>query len=229
VIEEGSSESKKRAVYNDVLIDINEAIIKTKDIKPRFAPGTAKRAHYTNINSELLGKIIESITNSTLEDVYRQFIFDPLKLKNTYLPKDEDDLVPYIYYKDTALHRPKLLKSIRASGGCVSTARELMVFIKAFFKGKLFNPAVFDELKVNNRLQASMLPIHYGAGYMRIPLSGFATLFMGQGELIGHSGSTGSLAFYYPEKDMFFIGDVNQMGNPAMPVRLVMRLAMSMK
>ena len=120
--------------------------------------------------------------------------------------------------------------SIRASGGCVSTARELMVFIKAFFKGKLFNNTVFHELRVNNRLQASMLlPIHYGSGYMRIPLDGFATLFMGKGELIGHSGSTGSFAFYYPEKDMFFIVDVNQMENPATPVRLAMQLALSMK
>lgn len=123
----------------------------------------------------------------------------------------------------------KLIRSLGASGGCVSTARELMVFIKAFFKGKLFNSAFFHEQKVNNRLQASMLPIHYGAGYMRVPLNGFATLFMGKGELMGHSGSTGSLAFYYPEKDMFFIGDVNQMENPAIPIRLVMQLAMSMK
>ncbi len=188
-----------------------------------------KRAHYANINFEILGKIIEIVTNSPLEEVFRQLIFDPLGLKNTYLPKDEDDFIPYIYYKDTAFYRPKLLMSIRASGGCVSTARELMVFVKAFFKGKLFNNTVFHELKVNNRLQASMLPIHYGSGYMRVPLNGFATLFMGKGELIGHSGSTGSFAFYYPEKDMFFIGDVNQMENPATPVRLVMRLAMSMK
>ncbi len=229
LIEEGSSKSKKRAIVKDEPIDFNETIIKTKEIKPHFAPGRRKRAHYANINFEILGKIIEIVTNSTLEDVYRQLIIEPLKLKNTYLPTDEDNFIPYVYYKNTAFYRPKLLRSIRASGGCISTARELMVSIKAFFNGKLFNPTVFHELKVNNRLQASMLPIHYGAGYMRVPLTGLANLFMGKGELMGHSGSTGSLAFYYPEKDMFFIGDVNQMKNPATPVRLVMRLAMSMK
>ena len=229
VIEEGSNRSKKRAIDKDVQVDFNETLIKTKQIKPHFAPDKGKRAHYANINFEILGKVIEKVTNSTLEDVFRQLIFDPLELKNTYLPKDEEDFIPSVYYKNTAYHRPKLLRSIRASGGCVSTARELMVFIKAFFKGKLFNHTVFHELKVNNRLQVSMFPIHYGAGYMRVPLNGFATFFMGKGELIGHSGSTGSLAFYYPEKDMFFIGDVNQMENPAIPVRLVMQLAMSMK
>ncbi|GAA0596096.1 hypothetical protein GCM10009001_10250 [Virgibacillus siamensis] len=228
-IEEGSNESKKRAIYEDVQTNFNDAIIETKRIKPYFAPGMGKRAHYTNINFEILGKIIEIVTHSTLDEVYRQFIFDPLRLKNTYLPKDEDDFIPHVYYKDIALHRPKLLRSTRASGGCVSTAHELMVFIKAFFSGKLFNNHVFREQKENNRLQASMFPIHYGAGYMRVPLNGLATFFMGSGVLIGHSGSTGSLAFYYPKKDLFFTGDINQMANPAIPVRLAMRLAMSMK
>ena len=228
-IEEGSNNSKLRALSNDVYIEFDETITKTKEIKPHFAPGMGKRAHYANINFDILGEIIEIVTNSPLEDVYRQLIFDPLELKNTYLPTNEDDFIPKVYYKDTAYSRPKLIRSIRASGGCVSTARELMVFIKAFFKGKLFNSTVFHELKVNNRLQASMFPIHYGAGYMRIPLNGLATLFAGKGELIGHSGSTGSLAFYYPEKDMFFVGDVNQMENPATPIQQVIRLAMSMK
>lgn len=229
VIEEGSIKSKKRAIDQDVPFDFNETILKTKEIKPHFVPDKGRRAHYANINFELLGKILENVTHSTLDDVYREIIFDPLELKNTYLPKDEEDFIPYVYYKNTPLYRPKLLRSIRASGGCVSTTRELMVFIKAFYKGKLFSTTVFDEQKVNNRLQASMLPIHYGAGYMRVPLNGLVTLFMGKGELVGHSGSTGSFAFYYPDKDLFFVGDVNQMVNPAIPIRLVMRLAMSMK
>ena len=106
-----------------------------------------KRAHYANINFDILGKIIEIVTDSTLEDVYKQFIFDPLGLKNTYLPIDEDDFIPNVYYKDTAFYLPKIIRSIRASGGCISTARELMIFIKAFFEGKLFNKTVFHELE----------------------------------------------------------------------------------
>lgn len=229
VVEEGSQNSKKRGMVDDVYIDFNETLRKAKEIQPYFAPDKGKRAHYAGINYELLGKIIEIVTNSTLENVFKQFIFAPLELTHTYLPSDEADGIPHVYYKNTALHRPKILRSIRASGGCISTARELMVFMKAFMKGKLFKTTVFDELNVNNRLQMLMHPIHYGAGYMRISLDGLTTLFMGKGELIGHSGSTGSFAFYYPEKDLFFTGDVNQMANPAIPVRLAMRLAMSVK
>lgn len=228
-IEEGSNKAKKRASFKDRQISFDETILKTKQLKPHFEPDTGKRAHYANVNFDILGKIIEIVTDSTLEDVYKQFIFDPLGLKNTYLPIDEDDFVPNVYYKDTSFYLPKMIRSIRASGGCISTARELMIFIKAFFGGKLFNKTIFHELEVNNKLQVAMSPIHYGAGYMKIPLGGLATLFMGKGELLGHSGSTGSFAFYHPASDLFFVGDVNQMANPALPVRLVMRLAMSIK
>lgn len=228
-IEEGSNKAKKRAIYKDRQISIDETIMKTKQLKPHFAPDIGKRAHYANINFDILGKIIEIVTDSTLEDVYKQFIFDPLGLKNTYLPIDEDDFVPNVYYKDTSFYLPKMVRSIPASGGCISTARELMIFIKAFFGGRLFNKTVFHELEINNKLQAAMSPIHYGAGYMKISLGGLVTLFMGKGELLGHSGSTGSFAFYYPASDLFFVGDVNQMAKPALPVRLVMRLAMSIR
>lgn len=41
--------------------------------------------------------------------------------------------------------------------------------------------------------------------------------------LLGHSGSTGSFAFYCPEKDLFFVGDLAQIASPSICVRLVMR------
>lgn len=232
VFEEGHIKSRVQAILDGGLFqDFDEIIVKTKDIKPHFAPGMGKRAHYANINFGILGEIIEKVTDSSLKEVFNGFIIDPLGLEHTYLPTDEHDVVPKLYYKDTAIHPPELTKvrSIGASGGCISTARDLMAFIKAFFKGKLFSEAIFHGLQVSNRLQLPMTPIRYGAGYMRIPLNGLSTLFMGKGELIGHSGSTGSLAFYYPNKNMFVVGDVNQMMNPAIPVRLAMQLALSMK
>ncbi|MBD7985055.1 beta-lactamase family protein [Sporosarcina sp. Sa2YVA2] len=229
VFEEGSNNAKKRAIHKDMQFNFDEMITLTKQLKPHFAPNMKKRAHYADVNFDMLGKIIETVTNSTLEEVYQQFIFDPLELKSTYLLKNDCDFVPTFYYKNNVLYRPEFIKSSRASGGGISTARDLMIFIKAFFTGRLFDEKVFHELEFINRLQVSMFPIHYGAGLMSIPLNGFATLFMGKGELVGHSGSTGSFAFYLPSKDLFFVGDVNQISNPALPIRLVMRLAVSLK
>jgi len=226
--EEGRDNTKERTIHQDMEYSFNEIIELTKRKQSHFRPSTGKRAHYASVNFDLLGKIIEIVTNLSLEEAYKQFIFDPLKLTKTYLPKTDEDFVPKIYYKDQTIHRPKFIKSCGASGGAISTARELMVFMKAFFKGELFDKNIFQELERDNKLQFAMYPIHYGAGFMRIPLNGFVTFFMGKGELIGHSGSTGSFAFYFPRKDLFFVGDVNQMNNPALPIRLAMRLAMTM-
>ncbi|MGI6648976.1 MAG: serine hydrolase domain-containing protein [Bacillota bacterium] len=227
VYEEGKNSLKNRAIKEDLYLTFDELMAEVKKLKPHFAPRTGQRAYYADINFDLLGEVIEKASNLRLSEAYRQYIFEPLELKNTYLPESENDYIPNIYYKNKAIHRPKLVLSSRASGGCITTASELMIFIKAFFTGRLFNKVIFQKLSTYHKLQVTMGPIYYGGGYMQIPLNGLATLFMGKGELIGHSGSTGSFAFYYPLKDLFLVGDVNQMANAALPIRLAMRLAMS--
>lgn len=227
--EEGRNGVKEFCLGEDSYITFLESVENVKRQKPHFVPRTAHKAFYANINFDMLGKIIEEVTNLPLEQVYKQMILEPLGLRNTYLPTCDKDFVPNIYYKDKAIHRPNLLMSSRASGGCITTAFELMIFIKSFFAGKLFSRTNFDKLSIYNKLQSSKGPIYYGGGYMKIPLDGLTTLFMGKGELIGHSGSTGSFAFYYPYKDLLIVGDVNQISNPAIPIRLVIKLAMSIK
>ncbi|MDN4608141.1 serine hydrolase domain-containing protein [Sporosarcina highlanderae] len=227
VSEEGKKNLRKLVLKEDMNITIDELITLTKELKPHFAPNTLNRSHYADINFDILGQIIECITGSSLEDVFKSFIFEPLGLEKTYLPIGEDDFIPKIYYKNNALSRPSYIKSCRASGGAISTPREMMVFIKAFFGGGLFNKGIFHQLDKYKKLQITFYPIQYGGGYMRIPLGGLSMLFMGKGELIGHSGSTGAFAFYYPEKDLFFVGDVNQSANPATAIRLAIRLAVS--
>ncbi|WP_313640306.1 serine hydrolase domain-containing protein [Paenibacillus sp.] len=229
VFEEGKDSAKSRAIEEDYYTTFSEQMVLVKNLKPHFAPRTKRKAYYADINFDMLGEIIEKATNTTLAEAYKKYIFEPLALESTYLPEHENDFIPNIYYKDKSIYRPKVIRSSRASGGCITTARELMIFIKAFFGGELFNKVIFEKLTSFNKLQASMGPIYYGSGYMRIPLDGLITLFMGKGELMGHSGSTGSFAFYYPVKDLFMVGDLNQMGNAALPIRLSMKLAMTTK
>ena len=219
----------KSILQGDTFLSFEQILAETKSLTPRFAPNTNGNAYYANINFDLLGEILEKITHLPLADIYKQFIFEPLNLRNTYLPVSDKDFVPHIFYKSQKLERPKLIASCRASGGGVSTARELMMFSKGFWQGKLFNKKVFEQLAVYKRTQANKGPICYGGGYMRISLEGLVTLFMGNGELLGHSGSTGSFAFYYPQKNLHIVGDLAQMANPALPIRLIMRLAMSIK
>lgn len=217
----------KRAIKEDFHINTTELIEITKSLKPRFSP-LGKKAFYSDLNFQLLGEIIEKITQIPLEEVFRDYLFKPLGLSNTYVPVNED-FVPNIFYKNQSLHRPKLIMSLRGGGNTITTSRELMKFIKAFFNGYFFSQTMFDKLSYYRKLQITMGPIYYGGGYMQIPLKSIMTLFMGRGELLGHSGSTGSFAFYYPHKDLYFVGDTNQMAKPGLPIRLVMKLAMSVK
>lgn len=224
---EGKDSIKKRIIKEDFYYDFSDIITIVKKLKPHFEPGRKGKAYYADINFDILGEIIEKVSGLSLSEAYKKYIITPLGLMNTYLPENENDEIPQAYYLDQAIFRPKLIISSRASGGCISTASDLMIFIKAFFGGKLFNKNIFSSLSSYNKLQISMGPIYYGGGYMQIPLNGIATFFMGKGELIGHSGSTGSFAFYYPTKEIFFVGDVNQMADPSLPIRLSMQLALA--
>ncbi|AOZ94349.1 serine hydrolase domain-containing protein [Paenibacillus crassostreae] len=229
VFEEGKASAKNRVVDEDFYINFDESVAWVKKLKPHFLPRTTKKAYYSDINFDMLGEIITKVNSSTLAEAYKQFIFEPLSLSNTYLPENEEDFVPNVYHRNKIIHRPKFIMSSGASGGCITTARELMIFIKAFFGGKLFSKDILDKLPLHNKLQASMGPIYYGSGYMRIPLSQLITMYTGKGELMGHSGSSGSFAFYYPFKDLYFVGDVNQLANASLPIRLTMKLAMMTK
>lgn len=217
----------ERAIKEDFSISTSELIAITKTLKSHFEP-TGKKAYYSDLNFQLLGEIIERVTQRPLEEVFCTYIFEPLGLISTYVPVG-DDFIPNVFYKNQSLCRPKLMMSLRGGGNAVTTSRELMKFLKAFFNGYFFPQALFERLSTYRKLQITMGPIYYGGGYMQIPLHSIMTLFMGKGELLGHSGSTGCFAFYYPHKDLFFVGDLAQMATPGLSIRLVMRLAMSVK
>ncbi|GAL86349.1 beta-lactamase [Sporocytophaga myxococcoides] len=227
---ESSNNSKtlKTFLEKDIELTFDEIVTNTKKLKPHFAPN-GRKAYYSNINFDLLGKIIEKVTELPLAEVYKQFVFGQLKMNNTYLPTNENDFVPHIYYKNQKIERPKLISSCGASGGCITTPKDLMIFSKSFWSGKLFDKKLFNELSIYHKLQFSKGPISYGGGYMKFNVGGLMTMFIGKGELLGHSGSTGSFAFFYPHKDLHFVGDLNQMANPAMPIRFLLKLVMETK
>ena len=226
---EGKVSVKNKVIQDDFYITFSDMIDMVKHLKPHFEASKKGKAYYADINFDILGEIIVKVSGFKLSQAYKKYIFEPLGLSNTYLPQNENDEIPQIYYMNQVIHRPKLVISCGASGGCITNAHELMIFIKAFFGGKLFNKSIFNSLSIYNKLQSSMGPIYYGGGYMQIPLNGVNNLFMGKGELVGHSGSTGSFAFYYPMRDLFFVGDLNQMANPSLPIRISMQLAMAVK
>ena len=153
----------------------------------------------------------------TLHDSLLNF-YEPAYLKGLHFYKGKDysyDLkISDLLYQTSGLAdiyeegRNSIKKQVIISDTCITFDKKIL------------------DMKQYRKLQLSMFPIYYGSGYMRIKMGGFSTSFLGQGDLIGHSGSTGSFAFYYPNKELFFVGDFNQMKYPALPIRFVMQLAM---
>lgn len=221
---EGKEPFEKKVLKEDCCIDFDTMIAVAKSMKPNFEPRRRGRSYYADLNFDLLGKIIENITSLSLSQVYQNFIFTPLNLKSTYIITKETDFAPKAYFKNQSITLVKFLMSCPASGGGITTARELMIFLKAFWGGKLFNKAMLEQLQEHNRLQITFGIIRYAGGYMYIN-SGIP--FMKKNQLIGHSGSTGSFAFYCPQSDFYFVGDVNQLCDPSIPIRLVMRFEMN--
>lgn len=81
-----------------------QAIERSKELKPLFAPGTKGKAHYADTNYQLLGRIIENISGKGIDRVFKELIIEHLGLKATYLYQDERDERPKaLYYKSNIL------------------------------------------------------------------------------------------------------------------------------
>ncbi|SDW07004.1 serine hydrolase [Paenibacillus sp. CF384] len=197
-------------------------IEEVKQMKPHFAPGTKGKALYSDTNYQLLGQIIETVTNQPLNEVFKQYIYEPLSLSDTYLYTNIHDHTPSpLYYKDSPLHIPLAMASFGPDGGIVSTAEELMRFLRAFMEGTIFPKNYLSELYVWNKI---FFPLQYGKGIAKFKLPRLFSPFKPLPELIGHSGLSGAFAYYSPKHDLYLCGTVNQISPPSLSYKLMLRI-----
>lgn len=143
--------------------------------------------------------------------MFRSFIFDELGLHETYASSDSGDTTPTpMYYRDKPVHVPRYIASVTAEGGIVSTAAEVMTFLKAFFSGHFFPKETIEELKQWNRIYFPG-QFDYGIGLEKQWVPWFMSPLKPVGELLGFWGQSGSFAFHNPQHDLFFTGTVNQL------------------
>jgi D-alanyl-D-alanine carboxypeptidase len=200
----------------------DQAIEKSKAMTPIFAPGTKNKAHYSDANFQLLAKIIENITQKSYSQNCKELIIDKLNLSKTYLYSDSTDLTPKsMYYQNKVLEIPKAMTSFGPDGGMVSTNADLLVFIEAFFEGKLFSKENLEDMQSWNKI---FFPMRAGVGIHQFKLpwifnpTGFIPVF------IGHSGLSGALAYYSPREKLFIVGTVNQIAHPDLSFKTMIKL-----
>lgn len=190
---------------------LERIVERVRTLKPRFRPGQPGKVHYSDTNYELLGRIIETITGEPIAEVFRSFIFDELGLRDTYAFSDPADTTPApMYYRDKPVHVPHYIASVTAEGGIVSTAPEVMTFLKAFFCGHFFDKETIEELKAWNRIYFPG-QFDYGIGLEKQWVPRIMSPFKPVGELLGFWGQSGSFAFHNPQANLYFSGTVNQL------------------
>jgi D-alanyl-D-alanine carboxypeptidase len=206
---------------------VDETIARARnDLRPNFQPGTA--ASYSDTNFQLLGKVIEAITGKPLHTVYEDFIFRPLGLKHTWLigrsePQLSSSVRPAdVFYKDMNIIKIRSNGSYWADGGIVSTAEEMITFLKALNEGRIISG---DTLKLmHNWHKLPQFPLQYGYGTMYSKLPWFINIVMKASPLWGHSGSTGSFLYYSEDLNLYMAGSINQVESKILPFRLMLRV-----
>lgn len=190
---------------------LERSIDLVKNLKPRFRPGTKGKAAYSDTNYQLLGKIIENITGKSIGKVFNDYIFSGLNLKDTYTYSDVNDNSPTpFYYKDRKLWLPDYMISVAPEGGIVSTASEVMSFLRAFFEGHFFPKERIIDMKQWNLILPPPGLFFFGIGLEKLWTPWIASPFKPIREIIGFWGQTGSFAFYNPDSDLYFTGTTNQ-------------------
>ncbi|MFK7933274.1 MAG: serine hydrolase domain-containing protein [Saprospiraceae bacterium] len=102
----------------------------------KFAPGTQRA--YTNVNYVILGMIAEHITGKTGAELYRERIFEPLSMDNTFFKQGENIPNGIVRgYSDeegnqTLIDRTNLtFAHASMAGGIVSNVEDLNKYLKA--------------------------------------------------------------------------------------------------
>jgi D-alanyl-D-alanine carboxypeptidase len=205
---------------------VDETIARARnDLEPNFQPGTD--VSYSDTNYQLLGKVLESITGKPLHIVFEDFFFRPLGLKHTWMVgRSEPQIAPSaapadVFYKDRNITTIRSNGSYWADGGIVSTAEEMIIFLKALKERQIVRG---DTLKLMHNWHKLQFPLQYGFGTMYFKLPWFITKVMKLPPLWGHSGSTGSFLYYSEDLNLYMAGSINQVESKSKPFRLMLRV-----
>jgi CubicO group peptidase (beta-lactamase class C family) len=200
---------------------LSEFVRRICELSADFSPGTDIQYQSTGI--AMLGEILERVTATPLRDFLRREIFDPLGMDDTALgaaglPAQriaEVNVWPEMAEKDWNWNNPYWQNFGAPWGGLFSTVGDMFRYCQLFLNGgnfgdvHIFSPATVAAMTRN---QTRSLPDidkraehehAWGLGWRLIPPSGRSTYGnpVSPGTF-GHSGSTGTLVWMDPEREM---------------------------
>lgn len=216
---EGNSVMKELEAGIDQPWPLEKVIERVKTMKPHFNPGEANRAKYIDTNHQLLNLVIEKVLDTPVKDVLNQ-LFSDLEMQRTYVCEDvHDTSYVYPYYKDEKRNISKFITSTQ--NDVISTAKDQMIFLKAFFNGYFYSKEKIEDLK---KWKPIFFPFQYGIGIQKFFMPRILSPLKAVPDMIGHCGSTGSVAFYVPDADLYITGTTNQQANPSAAFQTLIKI-----
>ena len=196
-----------------------KVIQEVKKMKTHFPPGQKGKAKYIDTNHQILSLVIEYITEGPINLALKS-MFQELGLTKTYVCENVNDknFVP-ICYKAEIRHLPLFLTSTK--NDIICAAKDQMTFLKAFFNGYFFPKERLHELEKWNDV---FFPFKYGVGIQKFHLPRILSPFRPVPDMVGHSGSTGSVAFHVPDVGIYITGTVNQQARPNVAFQTMIKI-----
>lgn len=141
-IQPAPAELSKTFLTNE---DILNMIIK---YKPDLARETDTGFMYCNTNFAMLALIIEKVTKVPFPQAMKEMVFDPLKMKNSYIFQEKD--IPTasqsFYYGGNILYPLDRLDLIYGDKNVYTTPRDLYSFSKAMFSKDFLKPELMQQV-----------------------------------------------------------------------------------
>lgn len=185
--------------------------------KPHFAPGNGY--YYSDINYVVLGTLIERMTGQSLPQAIRTRILEPVGMDDTWFAFHEP---PHGTAKpvDQYYGRINMTRYINTSyewggGSHATTTKDLALFIKALFAGKLFREASTLR-KMLDGAENAQEGQSYACGINKYEVDG-RTYW-------GHGGFYGTLLLYDPVNKVTFSANISQAMPPFDPEAAVRKI-----
>ena len=159
-------------------------------------PGATSKAHYSSTNYLLLGAVLQDTTGMRFDELIRLRVVGSLGLERTYVYSPEHyekyfTLSP-VHMGSRVIRIPQALASSGADGAVVSTPQEALTFLRAFWRGELFDESWIPRL--THPLAVSTASPRMGLGVMVQPAR------PGKSLVVGHSGVSGAALGLDPKR-----------------------------
>lgn len=176
---------------------------------------------YNNTGYLLLGKIIEVVSNKSLGDFYREYIFAPLKLQQTYYLGDtfRPQRMSSAYKEDLTVFNQfhqyfSEYRIAQGAGGAGGTLREFGKWHKKLIETGLLSASSIEEktapCKLSDGSEAEYSSGHYGLGVKMKNINGIF--------VYSHGGAINGFVsdiFFSPKLDVTVVFAINTWRNPS--------------